>query len=245
MHRDVDGRIGRIGWVPLALCLLSLALSGCGTPPPAEPNRVVGTLTAQAPVAMREAIAAVATQFQTDYPGVKVQFAPQTASGAATSTPVSAPDVIITEAPLSAGAFAITQLVIAVATDNPRSIANVADLPRVRVALCAAGQPCGTISDSLLAGVSPPTAARVSDTRAGLAQVVAGEVDAALVYRTDARSAGDDVGMVELTPSAKVGFTAAVRPDAALPDVAATFVAFLSSAAARERLTAHGFQHPA
>lgn len=235
--RSKGGRAGRIGWVVLSLWLM--ALSGCGTPPPDNPVRMTGTMSVRAPSALSEALAAVAVQFQTDNPGVKVQL-----DFGDASTPVGTPDVTISEAPLTAGAFAATQLVIAVAADNPKGLSRVADLARVRVALCAADQPCGAVTETLLTGLSLPSATRVDDTQAALAMVVGGQADAALVYRTDARSAGDEVSTVELVPSAKVGFTATARPDGALPDAASAFVAFLASATVRDRLATFGFQQP-
>ena len=86
-------------------------------------------------------------------------------------------------------------LVIAVEVGNPLGISTLGDLSRsdVLLALAAPGVPLGEYSELMLAAadleVSPVT--YEADARAVLAKVILGEVDAGIVYLTDAASSTD------------------------------------------------------
>src|SRR6185312_16660742 len=103
--------------------------------------------------------------------------------------------------------FARNQLVIAVPGGNPRGVTGLADLarPGVKVALCADQVPCGAAARTALtaAGVALTPVTLEQDVKGALAKVKLGEVDAALVYRTDARAASADVAGVEFPESAR------------------------------------------
>ena len=73
-----------------------------------------------------------------------------------------------------------------------------------------------------------------------------GDVDAALVYRTDAKSAGGKVEGVEFPESAKAinDYPITALKDAPNPDGAKAFVAFILSAPARDAMVRVGFQAP-
>jgi molybdate transport system substrate-binding protein len=156
-----------------------------------------------------------------------------------------APDVLAVEgpAPLAAAGslgppvhFAGNQLVLAVPDANPKGVVRLTDINRsdVRVALCTDTEPCGTVTAAVLtaAGVAPPaTALRVPDVRSALTALSDGTVDAALVYRSDARLAGDAVTTVEFPESraALADHQAAVPAAATNPRAAAAFLAYLTS----------------
>ena len=80
------------------------------------------------------------------------------------------------------------------------------------------------------------------DVKAVLARVVAGEVDAGLVYRTDALAAGDEVETVEAEPAPP----STVYEIAALDDgaEAAAFVELVLSDRGQAVLRKAGFQAP-
>ena len=106
------------------------------------------------------------------------------------------------------------QLVIAVPKGNPKGITGLADLtkPGLKVALCAEQVPCGAAAKKALdaAGVKLTPVTLEQDVKAALSKVKLGEVDAALVYRTDAKAAAADVDGIEFPESA--------RRDQRLPD---------------------------
>jgi molybdate transport system substrate-binding protein len=150
----------------------------------------------------------------------------------------------------TAAVFARNQLVIAVPPDNPRHIAALADLakPGVKVALCAAAVPCGAAAKTALAagGVSLTPVTLEQDVKGALSKVELGEVDAALVYRTDAKAAAGKVTGVEFPESAKAvnDYPIVALKDARNAAGAAAFVAFIRSAPAQEALVGAGFQSP-
>jgi molybdate transport system substrate-binding protein len=147
--------------------------------------------------------------------------------------------------------FARNQLVLAVPPTNPKGMLRLADLnrPDIRVALCAETEPCGTVTAAVLtaAAVPPPaTATRVSDVRSALKALTDGTVDAALVYRSDARLAGDAVATLEFPESraALADYQAAIPTSAANPQAAAAFLTYLTSPATTDAFTNSGFQPP-
>lgn len=146
--------------------------------------------------------------------------------------------------------FARNQLVVAVPRGNPRGVAGLADLarPGVKVALCAEQVPCGAAAraalDAASVAVTPVTLEQ--DVRGALAKLRLGEVDAALVYRTDALAAAAEVTAVEFPESARAGnaYPIVVLRDAPNPDGARAFVAYVRSERGRAVLAEAGFQAP-
>ena len=89
---------------------------------------------------------------------------------------------------------AANALVLAVAPGNPGRVASLEDLSRtdLLVGLCAAGVPCGALADRALnrLGVEPAVDTRELNARALAAKIALGELDAGLVYATDAAASG-------------------------------------------------------
>ena len=86
-------------------------------------------------------------------------------------------------------------LVIAVEAGNPLGIQTLDDLtrPDLLLAVAAPGVPLGEYSEAMLlaAGVQVSPVTFEADARAVLGKVVLGEVDAGIVYATDAMSSTD------------------------------------------------------
>jgi molybdate transport system substrate-binding protein len=129
--------------------------------------------------------------------------------------------------------FAVDDLVLAVPAGNPGRVSATVDLarPELRVGLCAPGVPCGDFGRSALqeAGVTPSVDTDEPDAGSLLAKVRLGELDVAVLYRTQVRAAGSDVELVELSPPSDlrvVYLIAALRtPDGSPPsDDARAFV---------------------
>ncbi|MEH0970521.1 molybdate ABC transporter substrate-binding protein [Micromonospora sp. CPCC 205546] len=146
--------------------------------------------------------------------------------------------------------FVRNQLVVAVPRGNPRGVAGLADLarPGVKVALCAEQVPCGaaarTALDAASIALTPVTLEQ--DVRGALSKVRLGEVDAALVYRTDALAAAADVTAVEFPESVRAvnDYPIVALREAPNPDGARAFVAYVRSQRGRAVLTEAGFQAP-
>jgi molybdate transport system substrate-binding protein len=142
--------------------------------------------------------------------------------------------------------FVRNQLVIAVPKGNPKGLADLGALarPGIKVALCAEQVPCGAAAKKAGVTVTPVTLEQ--DVKAALAKVKLGEVDAALVYRTDARAASAEVDGVEFAESASAinDYPIVALKDAPNPAGAAAFVAFVQGGPAQQVLTDAGFRAP-
>jgi molybdate transport system substrate-binding protein len=258
--------------VPAVVLTLTLALAGCGssggsTPvasTPASADPVSGTVTVLAASSLTGVFNSLGKTFEAAHPKAKVTFsyggsstlAQQIVNGApadvfAAASPATMKTV--TDASLANGTpsvFVRNQLVIAVPPDNPKHIAGLADLakPGVKVALCAEAVPCGAAAKTALAaaGVSLTPVTLEQDVKAALSKVELGEVDAALVYRTDAKADNGKVTGVEFPESAKAinDYPIVALKNAPNPTGAAAFVAFIESSQAQAVLTQAGFQTP-
>jgi molybdate transport system substrate-binding protein len=247
-----------------------LGLAGCGgadrpaSAPTASGGSLSGTVTVLAAASLTEVFNQLGQQFEAAHHGVKVSFsyggsstlAQQIVNGAPADVFASASPATmktVTDAGMTSQAptvFVRNQLVIAVSPGNPKHLAGLADLskPGVKVALCAAAVPCGAAAKTALqtAGVNLKPVTLEQDVKSALSKVELGEVDAALVYRTDARSASGKVEAVEFPESASAinDYPIATLKDAPNPDAARAFVAFILSAPARNVMAQAGFQAP-
>jgi molybdate transport system substrate-binding protein len=245
---------------PAAAALVLTAATACGAPSltPAP----TGDLTVLADSSLTEAFTAAGRDFETANPGVRVSFtfggsgqlAGRVADGAAADVFAAAgptPMREVTNARRADGepsVFAANDLVIAVPAGNPAGVADLHALARVRVAVCVASEPCGDAARAVLSasGVSLTPVAEEPDVKATLDQVLTGQVDAALVYRTDARAAESKVDTIEFIESVQARQSDQVVPLTAAPNqqAAHAFVAYLTSERARAILAAAGFQAP-
>ena len=237
-----------------------LALTACGNG--AEEREIGGTLTVLAASSLTEAFTAIGEDFEAAHPGTRVEFsfagsaslAAQIAQGAPADLFASAAPAIM-DTVVEAGhaqepqTFARNQLVIAVPEGNPDGVTALADLadPGLKLALCAEAAPCGAAAQAVFAaaGVAPAPVTYETDVKATLAKLTLGEVDAALVYRTDV-AAAEGVEGVEFPESAEArnDYLLAVVEDAPNPATAEAFAAHVASEEALAVLTAAGFQAP-
>lgn len=245
--------------------LAVLLVTGCAddrAEPPVAGDGTGGELTVFAAASLTESFTRIGQDFEAAR-GVKVIFSFAGSSGLAAQINQGAPaDVFAAAAPapmatvVEAGnaadepvTFVRNQLVIAVPKGNPDGVTSLRDLtgPDRKVALCAEQVPCGAAARAALAaaGVALTPVTLTQDVKAALAQVRLGEVDAALVYRTDARAAAEVEG-VEFPESAGAinDYPVVVLTDAANPAAARAFVEHLRSEAGRAVLVAAGFQVP-
>jgi molybdate transport system substrate-binding protein len=247
-----------------ALTLTIVAACGRGEAAPAAGSPVTGRVTVLAAASLTGAFTRIGADFEATHPGVRVSFsfagssqlAQQLVAGAPADVFAAANQATMTTVTASRdvdanpSVFARNRLVIAVPAGNPRRIGDLGGLAAAgtRVALCAPQVPCGAAARTTLAaaGVALTPVTWEQDVKAALAKLRLGEVDAAVVYRTDVRGLRDVEG-IEFPES-----TAAVNeyPVVALADApnragAAAFVAYVLSADVRAVLTAAGFEPPA
>jgi molybdate transport system substrate-binding protein len=251
-----------------------LVMAGCGgdgdsaggaaSPSTGASTAVTGDVTVFAAASLTGTFTRLGKDFEAANPGTTVTFSFAGSSALATQINQGAPaDVfasaapsnmkVVTDAGNAAGeptVFVKNQLVIAVAKGNPKGVQGLADLSEdgVKVALCAEQVPCGAAAKKALAagGVTLTPVTLEQDVKAALSKVTLGEVDAALVYRTDAKAATGDVDAVEFPGSAQAvnDYPIVVLKDAANPAGARAFVDYVLSDKGRTVLTEAGFQAP-
>jgi molybdate transport system substrate-binding protein len=225
---------------------------------------VTGKITVLAAASLTESFNQIGKDFQAANPGATVTFsfagssqlAQQITSGAPADVFASASPATmktVTDAGDNTGTPAVfvkNQLVIAVPKGDPKGIKALADLtkPGLKVALCAKEVPCGAAAHTALdaSGVKLTPVTEEQDVKQALAKVKLGEVDAALVYRTDAHSDTADVDGIEFPESAKAinNYPIVALKDAPNPSGAAAFVAFVQTPAELKVLSDVGFQQP-
>ncbi|MDP9798781.1 molybdate transport system substrate-binding protein [Catenuloplanes nepalensis] len=230
---------------------------GSGAPGPAGGDALSGQLTVFAAASLTESFDRIGQDLQARNPSLFITFNYGGSSGLATQINEGAPaDVFAAASPATMTSvvdkgepvvFVRNQLVIAVAKGNPKGIAGLADLarPELKVALCAEEVPCGAAAKKALAGVALTPVTLEQDVKGALSKVTLGEVDAALVYRTDAKAAASDVDGVEFPESAGAinDYPIVVLTDAPNAAAAEGFVEYVRTEGLTV-LTEAGFQAP-
>jgi molybdate transport system substrate-binding protein len=247
--------------VPI-LCL-SLWLAGQGAPDPRP-------ITVSAAVSLTDALSAIAAEYGKAGRGtVRFNFgasnvlARQIVEGAPVDLFISADEgqmEVVARASLVTEGSRIdllgNQLAVVVPSDRPRtfsSIAQIADPAFRRIALGdPAAVPAGVYAKQYLEkeGLWKAIEARVvpsASVRAALAAVESGGADAAIVYRTDARTAARATvaWVVPVERGPRIVYPAALVRGSKNGAEAARFMDYLRSAAAARLFTRFGFTRPA
>jgi len=258
----VSGR-ARSGCGRLATAALLVTLAGCGTDAAATADdEVGGTLTVFAAASLTDVFTGLGGQLEAEHPGLDVQFTFAGSSTLATQISQGAPadvfasadtaqmDVVADLAAEEPTVFTGNALEIAVPAGNPGGVTGLADFadPDLALAVCAPDVPCGAAAEAVFAaaGVTAQPDTQEQDVRAALTKVQLGEVDAALVYATDVRAAGDDV---EGIPFPEAGqepneYPLCVLAAAPNPSAAEAFVALVRSPEGQQALADAGFRAP-
>jgi molybdate transport system substrate-binding protein len=143
--------------------------------------------------------------------------------------------------------FARNRLIIVTPPGNPKGITSVADLAKagVKVAVCQIQVPCGVIAKQVFAkaGVAVTPVTYEVDVKSVLTKVLLGEVDAGLVYVTDAHSAGDRVASIVIPPeiNAETTYPIGRLLGSGNPDAAQAFIDFVLSDRGAAALAVVGF----
>ncbi|MEU7766935.1 molybdate ABC transporter substrate-binding protein [Nocardia sp. NPDC049190] len=251
----------------LSVLVAAVGVAGCGSVHPAEPggpNTIAGTVTVFAAASLTETFTELGKQFEAAHPGVRVMYSFGASSALAEQINQGAPaDVFASAAPKNmrqvvdmgevAGApatFVRNRLEIAIPEGNPGHITGLADFGRTepRIALCAEQVPCGAAAATVfrVAGIAPRPDTRETDVKAVLTKVKLGEVDAALVYRTDVQAGGDQIEGIDFPEADKAINDYPIAPLAHAPNATAAgaFVDFIRSERARTVFATAGFDTP-
>ncbi|MFF0326464.1 molybdate ABC transporter substrate-binding protein [Nonomuraea angiospora] len=257
--------------LPVAFALAGLA--GCGSGGPATSTTAASSAPAAGGGAKEVTVFAAASltgtftdlgkTFEAAHPGTTVKFnfgssatlAQQITQGApadvfAAASPATMKTV--TDASLASAptTFVRNKLEIAVPKDNPAKVDELKDLTdsKVKVALCAEQVPCGAAAIKALdaAGLKVKPVTLEQDVKATLTKVELGEVDAALVYKTDVIASAGKVQGIEFPEADKAinDYPIATLAKAPAGDLAKQFVDLVLSQQGKDVLTKAGFEAP-
>jgi len=146
-------------------------------------------VTVFAASSLTESYTELGRRFEKAHPGVRITYSFQASSTLLTQIKSGAPaDIFISAEPFPGGRdYLVNRLVLAV----PRGsfIKKISDLNSKEVMWiqCALEVPCGSVSEAALSGENVTSKPVSLEPKASsvLAKLLAGEVDAAIVYRTD------------------------------------------------------------
>jgi molybdate transport system substrate-binding protein len=220
-----------------------------------------GELRIYAASSLTEAFNELKRGFAAAHPGTKISITYGASSDLATQIGQGAPaDVFASasnknmtalgSAALNPTDFVSNVLTVAVPPANPAKIASVLDVAKksVKVAICDPAVPCGVVAAQVFAkaGLTVKPAASEPDVKSVVAAVESGEVDAGLVYVTDARAAGTKVKSVPIPGKfgASTTYPIAALKAAKNAALAQAWVDYVLSAAGRKVFTADGFGPP-
>ncbi|MGW4871871.1 molybdate ABC transporter substrate-binding protein [Streptomyces chartreusis] len=227
-------------------------------------DKLSGEVTVFAAASLKESFTTLGKEFEKEHPGTKVTFSFGGSDALAASITGGAPaDVfasaspktmkIVTDAGDAAGTpatFVRNQLQIATLPGNPDKIASLKDLtkPDLKVVLCDKTVPCGAAAEKTIeAGKLKLTPVSYEeDVKSALNKVVLKEADAAVVYKTDVKAAGDKVEGVEFPESADAinDYPITVLKESQNSDAAKAFIALVQSAEGQKVLSEAGFLQP-
>lgn len=257
----------------LLMAVAVAGLAGCGGGRPATGGAADGTAESAEGAAKEVTVFAAASltgsftelgrAFEAAHPGTSVRFNFGSSATLAQQIVQGAPaDVFAAASPATmetvtdagrAGppvTFARNTLRIAVPAGNPAGVEELKDLadPAVKVALCAEQVPCGAAAAKALdaAGLAVRPVTLEQDVKATLTKVELGEVDAALVYRTDViASAGKVEGIAFPEADQAVNdYPIAALTGAPAGPLARRFVDLVLSQPGKDALTKAGFETP-
>jgi len=238
----------------------SAAASGSAT----ASGKLSGTLVVFAATSLTAAFDKIGAQFEQANPGVTVKFNYGGSSSLATSITQGAPaDVFaaaapqnmttVTDAGLAASTpknFASNEGEILVEKGNPENITSVSDLakPGVKVAVCAPQVPCGAVANEIFknAGVTVKPVSEEQNVGGVVTKVTLGEVDAGIVYVTDAKANESKATGVPIPAdqNATTNYPIAEVKNAPNPSAALAFISYVLGPEGQKVLASFGFMPP-
>ncbi|MET7780900.1 MULTISPECIES: molybdate ABC transporter substrate-binding protein [Streptomyces] len=261
--------VGAAALLALSACSSSDSDSSSNSSPKSDTSassspKLSGTVTVFAAASLKESFTTLGKEFEKANPGTKVTFNFAGSDTLAASITGGAPaDVFAAASPktmaivtdkkdaaTTPATFVRNQLEIATLPGNPDKVASLKDLTKsgLKVVLCDKTVPCGAAAQKALdaSKLKLTPASYEQDVKSALTKVELKEADAAVVYKTDVKAAGDKVEGVEFPESAKAinDYPIALLKDAPNAAAAKAFIALVQSAEGQKVLTAAGFLQP-
>ena len=144
---------------------------------------------------------------------------------------------------VSLGTIAHNRLVLAVAPENPAGVDRLSDLadPDLLIGVCASEVPCGRLADEAATALGLTVAADTEEpnVRSLALKIARGELDAGLIYQTDALAFSLDT----VDDDRLAGFVTAYVAASVHGDITG-IAAFLRTPPGQELLVAAGFTIP-
>ena len=244
-------------WFALPLALVAaLILADCGS---GEPADEASTLKVLAAASLTEPFTALEKTYEAAHPDVDVRLSfdssailvEQLSQGLEADVLATADEKSMDEAVAAdvisgtSTPFATNTLVIATPAGNPADIKGLDDLAGATLAVCVPAAPCGDATQRLFAldKFTGKPATEEENVKGVLTKVTTGEVDAGLVYASDAKSAGDKVDVVQAENASEV---VNVDPIAAVKGgkdagAAEDWIDLVTGTEGQEVLASHGF----
>ncbi|MYW64340.1 molybdate ABC transporter substrate-binding protein [Streptomyces sp. SID8379] len=227
-------------------------------------DKLSGTVTVFAAASLKESFTTLGKQFEKAHPGTKVTFSFGGSDSLAASITGGAPaDVfaaaspktmkIVTDKGDASGTpatFVRNQLEIATLPGNPDKVKSLKDLTNsdLKVVLCAEEVPCGAAAQKALdaSKLKLTPVSYEQDVKSALTKVELKEADAAVVYKTDVKAAGDKVEGVDFPESSDAinDYPIARLKDSENAAAAKAFIDLVRSADGQKVLTGAGFLKP-
>ena len=207
------------------------------------PANSAETVTVFAASSLTDSYTKLGRQFERVYPGTKVLFSFQASSTLITQIINGAPaDILVSAEPFYGGSNYITNRVV-VAVPKNSEISKISDLDKVRWIQCAHEVPCGIAADSALRDEnvrSKPSSLEPKVTSV-VSKLLAGEVDAAIIYLSDVLANKDKLSSIEFSNKKAATNTyqiALLRKSRS----SSAFMKFIQSKAALRFLQSRGFE---
>jgi len=228
-------------------------------------TKLSGTITVSAAASLTEAFTKMGTDFQKANPGTTVSFNFAASSALVTQIQGGAPADAFASADganmvklVNGGqvtaeptVFAANELIIVTKPGNPTKIKSLADLAKAGVvSLCADTVPCGKYAQQALTQASitidPSKITKGADVKSTLAAVTTGDADAAIVYASDAKAAGNTVTAVKIPAWLNIYAIYPIAPLASSQNatLADAWVKYTVSPAGQKTLQSFGFLPP-
>ncbi len=214
-------------------------------------------ITVFAASSLTKSFTEIGKQFEAENPGMKVIFsfgasstlAEQINSGAPVDVFASASkksmDSVSTEIPNSK-VFATNRVVVAFPVAKPLTAITDLNNPAIKWVQCDHQVPCGTAADAALKadGVTRKPVSLEPDVKSVTGKLTALEVDAAIIYATDIKSAGAEFESIEFSNSEKATTKYPIGVTLNANSKAQEFVDFVLSEAGQKVLLDAGFGSP-
>lgn len=263
-HRSVLVVVALLAALGLLAGCGSDSSSSSGTDTTGSASTATGRVNVFAAASLKDAFTEASAAFEAANPGTTVALNFGASSALARQINEKAPADLFASADqtnmqkvVDAGgivgtpvAFATNSLEIIVAPGNPKGITGLADLSKAGLIYVTAGPevPIGTYAAQALqkAGVTASPSSLEADAKAVVTKVTSGEADAAIVYATDVKAAGAKAEGVMIPTSVNVVATypLGVTTEAANPEGAAAWSAFIAGREGQAILATFGFGAP-